>query len=54
VKRFVLFAKSRPDLTFKLTPVGCGLAGYKPEQIAPMFYGVPSNVLIPDEFLAFI
>jgi hypothetical protein len=36
--------------TFRLTPIGCGLAGYKPEQIAPMFKGATDNVIIPDEF----
>jgi hypothetical protein len=54
VRTFVEFAKSRPDLSFRMTHVGCGLAGYKPEQIAPMFSGVTSNVMIPDEFLPFI
>ena len=35
---------------FQLTPVGCGLAGYAPEQIAPMFANAPTNVIIPEEF----
>lgn len=52
VQRFIAFALSRPDLTFQLTPVGCGLAGYIPEQIAPMFRHAPPNVILPDEFKA--
>lgn len=48
---FKLFARGRPDLTFRLTPIGCGLAGYKPEQIAPMFKGAPANVILPVEFI---
>lgn len=52
VDRFLAFAASRPDLTFQLTPIGCGLAGYKPEQIAPMFRDAPSNVTLPAEFLS--
>lgn len=50
VERFTRFAMDRKDLTFQLTPIGCGLAGYKPEQIAPMFDGAPSNVILPPEF----
>jgi hypothetical protein len=50
VRTFLDFARARPDLTFQLTPIGCGLAGFSPEQIAPMFKDHPENVLIPDEF----
>jgi len=39
-----------PDKTFQLTPIGCGLAGYTPEQIAPLFAKAPPNVLLPVEF----
>ncbi len=51
---FLVFARERPDLTFRLTPIGCGLAGYKPEQIGPMFRDAHSNVIIPDEFKPFV
>ena len=47
---FKMFAASRPDLTFKVTKVGCGLAGYTYAQIAPMFAGSPPNVKLPWEF----
>jgi len=50
VSRFINHANYRPDLTFRLTPIGCGLAGYKPEQIAPAFRDAPSNVILPKEF----
>lgn len=49
---FLQFARNREDLAFQLTPIGCGLAGYKPEQIAPMFKDAPANVIMPDEFAA--
>lgn len=52
VDRFLDFARSRRDLTFQVTPIGCGLAGYKPEQIAGMFSSVPPNVQLPHEFLS--
>jgi len=50
VGRFLEFAGKFPDTAFMLTPIGCGLAGYKPEQIAPFFKGAPSNVILPPEF----
>ena len=42
-KRFKEFAESHPDLTFNVTPVGCGLAGYRQEQIKPFFEPLPDN-----------
>lgn len=50
VSTFRIFAMDHPELTFNLTPIGCGLAGYKYEQIAPMFRGAPANVIMPKEF----
>lgn len=43
VRQFVDFARQRPDLTFYVTPIGCGLAGYRRGQIRPMFHDMPSN-----------
>jgi hypothetical protein len=40
------------DREFRLTPIGCGLAGYRPEQIAPLFRYAPPNVKLPPEFKA--
>jgi len=48
---FVAFAASHPQLTFLLTPVGCGIAGYVAEQVAPMFASVPENVVMPESFV---
>lgn len=50
VGNFLAYACAHPELTFQLTPVGCGLAGYTPSEIAPMFKGAPSNVILPAEF----
>jgi len=50
IAEFKGFAEKHPELTFQLTPIGCGLAGYKPEDIAPMFRDAPLNVILPDEF----
>lgn len=52
VADFFGYARRRPDLCFEITPIGCGLAGYRPDQIAPMFAGSPPNVLLPDAFRA--
>jgi hypothetical protein len=54
VMRFLRFAADHRQLTFHLTPIGCGLAGYTPEQIAPMFRGAPANVILPPEFTAIL
>jgi hypothetical protein len=45
------FAFEHPELTFRVTPIGCGLAGYAPSQIAPMFKCPPDNVILPDVFV---
>lgn len=52
VTLFLEFALSRPDLTFQVTPIGCGLAGYQPKDIAWMFdLPPPKNLIMPPEFL---
>lgn len=51
VEKFLAFAKASPMMRFQVTAVGCGLAGYTPDQIAPMFKGAPSNCDLPVEFV---
>lgn len=50
VDKFIEFATLHPHWIFNLTAIGCGLAGYEPEDIAPMFKGAPANVNQPEEF----
>ena len=52
INSFIQYARLRPDLTFLVTEIGCGLAGYTPEQIAPLFKGVIEleNVCLPESF----
>ena len=52
VDRFIEFAKSRPDLTFLVTEIGCGLAGHKPKNIAPLFEAAVDveNIHMPAKF----
>jgi hypothetical protein len=47
VQDFLRFANTMPQITFLVTSVGCGLAGYKDEDIAPMFSGAPTNCVLP-------
>ena len=50
VHDFITYSRNHPNITFQLTPIGCGLAGYTPKDIAPLFIDLPDNVLIPEEF----
>jgi len=46
---FIEYARAHPELTFILTPVGTGLAGYTKDQIAPFFVSIiPMNVRYAD------
>lgn len=52
VDEFIMFADSHPDMTFLVTRIGCGVAGWRDENIAPLFaraYSLP-NVYLPAEF----
>lgn len=50
IEYFITFASYNPELKFLLTPIGCGLAGYKREQIRPLFKNVPENVIFLKEW----
>lgn len=52
VADFLCFANNHREYSFLVTPIGCGLAGYKPVQIAPMFALAKDapNIILPDEF----
>lgn len=41
VDDFLQYAKDNPQLQFQVTCIGCGLAGLKHEDIAPMFDDAP-------------
>lgn len=51
VTGFIEYAKGQPDLKFQVTQIGCGLAGFTPEQIAPMFVDAPSNCFFDVEWM---
>lgn len=52
VDEFILFAASNPHLVFYVTEIGCGLAGYKPKDIAPLFVNAVDvqNIYLPSRF----
>ncbi len=54
VARFLTFARSQPETNFFVTRVGCGLAGYKDKDIAPMFKGAPDNCDMPEDWRAYL
>jgi hypothetical protein len=51
-RRFVAFAAEHPELRFLVTEVGCGIAGYRPVQVAAFFTGAGENVVLPESFRA--
>ena len=56
VDEFIEFAKSHPELTFYVTKIGCGIAGFKEEDIAPLFktaINIP-NIRLPEDFVNII
>ena len=52
VDEFIAFAKQHPELTFLVTRIGCGIAGFSPRQIAPLFTGAVDvkNIHLPQDF----
>ena len=49
VDEFIAFAKVHPELTFLVTRVGCGIAGFTNKEISPLFseaHAVP-NIVLP-------
>jgi hypothetical protein len=56
IDEFLVFAKTRRDLKFLVTELGCGIAGFAPEEVAPFFKAVVDenidNVWLPERFAA--
>jgi hypothetical protein len=53
VDEFIQFAKAHPELTFYVTKIGCGIAGFEIEEIAPLFKGAldVENIILPKDFV---
>ena len=54
IKDFVQFTKDNPDIQFFVTRVGCGLAGLKDKDIAPMFKGCGDNCSFAEEWKIYL
>jgi hypothetical protein len=54
VARFLAFAELKKHLTFKVTRIGCGLAGLEDYQIAPMFTHAPINCQFDEVWKEFL
>lgn len=56
VEKFIEFAKTHPELTFLVTRIGCGNAGYTDYDIAPLFIDSfeLKNVTLPESFIRVI
>ena len=52
VDEFVEYAKAHPELKFLVTRVGCGIAGFRDKDIAPLFADCVEleNVFLPEKF----
>lgn len=52
VDEFIQFANKHPELKFFVTRIGCGIAGFKDQEIAPLFIKAMDleNVVLPEKF----
>jgi len=50
IKTRSLVAINNPDLDFQVTKIGCGLAGFKESDIAPLFKNAPVNCYLPENW----
>ena len=53
VNEFIDFAAQHPEMKFLVTLIGCGIAGFTPEEIAPLFKDAIEieNIILPKEFV---
>ena len=56
VNRFIVHAKVTPEFYFLVTKIGCGLAGYRVGDIAPLFREAIKleNIILPEEFINYL
>ena len=53
---FIEYAKQHPDKKFLVTPIGCGIAGFTEEEIAPLFKDAVDveNIYLPEGFYNYL
>ncbi len=56
VDKFIAFARDHRELKFLVTPIGCGIAGFAVEEIAPLFAAAidDENIILPESFVKVI
>ena len=56
VDEFIAFARAHRELKFLVTPIGCGIAGFAVEEIAPLFAAAidDENIILPESFVKVI
>jgi hypothetical protein len=56
VDEFIEFAQNHTEYTFLVTKIGCGIAGFKEEEIAPLFADAVSvdNIILPKSFVMYL
>jgi len=53
VDEFITFAREHRELQFLVTPIGCGIAGFTIDEIAPLFAAAidDENIILPKAFV---
>ena len=56
VDEFIKFASMHPEYRFLVTRIGCGIAGFKPDDMAPLFQEaiILENIILPKDFVEVI
>ena len=56
VDEFIDFARTHTEYTFLVTRIACGIAGFSPREIAPLFADAidVENVILPEDFVEVI
>ena len=56
VDEFIEFARQHPEYQFLVTQIGCGIAGFTPMEIAPLFEDAldVENIILPKAFVEVI
>lgn len=47
VDNFLVVARAHPELTFFVSAVGCGIAGFTEDEVSPLFKDAPPNCDLP-------
>lgn len=51
VDEFLEYANNAKDMTFIVVRIGCGLAGYTDQQMAPLFRDAPPNCILNTKWI---